>query len=95
MTKEELIALFSSENKDEAIEKIFSELSKSTNPPQPAPNPPTPAPNPKPPAPASDTKSDTKLTMTMSEFIQMAKDMIPKQEPKKEEGDEDDGEIYL
>lgn len=88
MTKEELIALFSSENKDEAIEKIFGELSKSNNSEPPAPNS-------EPPTPASDPKSDTKLTMTMSEFIQLAKDMLPKQEPKKEEGDEDDGEIYL
>ncbi len=95
MTKEELIALFSSENKDEAIEKIFGELSKSNDSPQPAPNSPTPASKTEPQAPASDPKSDTKLTMTMSEFIQMAKDMFPKQEPKKEEGDEDDGEIYL
>lgn len=90
MTKEELIALFSSENKDEAIEKIFGELNKTNNP-----EPPAPEPNPEPPVPASDPKSDTKLTMTMSEFIQLAKDMLPKQEPKKEEGDEDDGEIYL
>ena len=90
MTKEELIALFSSENKDEAIEKIFGELSKSNNS-----EPPAPAANPEPPTTAPDPKSDTKLTMTMSEFIQFAKDMLPKQEPKKEEGDEDDGEIYL
>lgn len=88
MTKEELIALFSSENKDEAIEKIFGELSKSNNPEPPAPNP-------EPPAPTPEPKSDTKLTMTMAEFLQMAKDMMPKQESKKEEGDEDDGEIYL
>lgn len=88
MTKEELVALFSSENKDEAIEKIFSELTKSNNPEPPAPNP-------EPPTPTPEPKSDTKLTMTMAEFLQMAKDMMPKQEPKKEEGDEDDGEIYL
>lgn len=90
MTKEELIALFSSENKDEAIEKIFGELSKTNNL-----EPPTPESSPEPPTPVSNPKSDTKLTMTMSEFLQLAKDMLPKQEPKKEEGDEDDGEIYL
>ena len=88
MTKEELIALFSSENKDEAIEKIFGELSKTNNL---EPSEPVSQPSPS----ESDPRSDTKLTMTMSEFIQLAKDMFPKQEPKKEEGDEDDGEIYL
>ena len=53
-----------------------------------------PKPNPKPnPESKKDVKSDSIVSMTAAEFMQLIEKMTPKkEEPKKED---DDGEIYL
>ena len=84
MKKSEVIELLKDFSEDLDIDStLLDKLQKSESKPNPAPNP----------EPKKDVKSDSIVSMTAAEFMQLIEKMTPKkEEPKKED---DDGEIYL